>query len=300
MENPVRSKRRWRGFGTALLFMAPFGILYTVFTIWPVFQGLYVSLYKWGLMGKQKFIGMDNFTKLVGDKYFWQSLEHTTLFVVITVPLLMVTAVVLALLANRTTKIRKLARSAFYIPSVLSVSVISFIAIYLASPRMGFINNLLHNLGVIPANVEPQWIIGKHLAWVTLALTTVWWTVGFSMLLYLAALQEISDEVYEAADVDGASKPRQLFAITLPLLSRTHWLVLLLQVIASFKVFGQIRLITAGGPGTSTRPLVQYIYDTGFTKDNLGYASAMSYGLFVILLVFSLLQLRVQSRGEAS
>ncbi|MCL1840572.1 MAG: sugar ABC transporter permease [Propionibacteriaceae bacterium] len=296
----MNPKRRHRGLGTALLFMAPFGLLYTVFTIWPVFQGVYVSFYKWGLMGKQSFVGLANYTRAFHDKYFWGALGNTTKFVVITVPLLIVTAIVLALLANRATKIRKFARSAFYIPSVLSVSVISYIAIYLGSPRMGFINELLHDIGLIPPGDEPQWIIGKNLAWVTLALTTVWWTVGFSMLLYLAALQEIPDEVYEAAEVDGASKVRQLFSITLPLLSRTHWLVFLLQVIASFKVFGQVRLITNGGPGVSTRPLVQYVYDTGFGKDNLGYASAMSYALFIILLVFSLLQLRVQNRGDAS
>lgn len=284
-------------FGTAVLFMLPFFVLYTVFTIWPVFQGLYVSFFKWTLMGPQGFVGWDNYTKLVSDKYFWGALWNTTKFVLITVPLLLVTAIVLALLANRATKIRKFARSAFYIPSVLSVSVVSYIAVYLASPHMGFINNLLHDLGM-PADIEPQWIIGPQLAWVTLALTTVWWSIGFSMLLYIAALQEIPDEIYEAAEVDGASKTRQLFSITLPLLSRTHWLVFLLQVIASFKVFGQIQLITGGGPGTATRSLVEYVYDTGFGKSNMGYASAISYSLFVILLVFSLFQLRLQSRSE--
>jgi multiple sugar transport system permease protein len=148
--------------------------------------------------------------------------------------------------------------------------------------------------------VEPQWILGQGLAWVTLAVTTVWWSVGFSMLLYLAALQEIPDEVYEAAKIDGASKTRQLFSITIPLLTRTHWLVLLLQVLASFKVFGQIHLITQGGPGTSTRSLVQYIYQVGFGKDNMGYAAAISVVLFAILLVFSLIQIKAQQKGEAS
>jgi multiple sugar transport system permease protein len=279
--------------------MAPFGLLYLVFTIWPVLQGLWVSLWKWGLMGAQSFIGLDNYTRALGDKYFWGALANTTKFVVITVPLLIVTAVTLALLANRATKLRRFARSAFYIPSVLSVSVISFIAIYLASPHMGFINTLLHDIGILPAGVEPQWLLGKNLAWITLSFTTVWWTVGFSMLLYLAALQEISDEVYEAADIDGASKTRQLFSITLPLLTRTHWLVFLLQVLASYKVFGQVQLITGGGPGTATRSIVHYIYEQGFAKNNLGYASAMSFGLFFILIVFSLLQIRAQNRGEA-
>jgi len=293
----MESKKR---FWIALLFILPFGLLYTVFTIWPVFQGMWISLWKWGLMGPQKFVGFDNFTKAFGDKYFWGALGNTTIFTLITVPMLMLTAISFALMANRPTKIRKFARSAFYIPSVLSVSVISFVAIFMAEPHQGFINNLLHDIGLLPPGVEPQWIQGNGLNWITLSVTTVWWTVGFSMLLYLAALQEIPDEVYEAADIDGASKFRQLFSITLPLLSNTHWLVLLLQVLASFKVFGQTQLITGGGPGTSTRSIVQYVYVQGFGKDNMGYASAMSFALFVILLVFSLVQVRLQGRSQRS
>lgn len=284
--------------GTALLFMLPFGLLYTVFTIWPVFQGFFISLYNWGLMGAQDFVGFDNYIRAFNDKYFWGALRNTAIFTAITVPLLMVTAIGAALLANRQTRFRKFARSSFYIPSVLSVSVISFIAIYMAEPHNGFINNLLHDIGILPRNVEPQWIIGEGLNWITLSVTTVWWTLGFSMLLYLAALQEIPDELYEAADIDGASKTKQLFQITLPLLAPTNWLVLLLQVLASFKVFGQTQLITAGGPGTATRSIVQYIYESGFAKDRLGYASAMSFALFFILLVFSLVQIRLQRRGD--
>lgn len=294
----MTSKKTLRNLGTALVFMAPFGILYTVFTIWPVFQGAFVSTRKWSLMGDQGSVGFDNYLKAFGDKYFWEALRNTTLFVVISVPLLVLTAVTLALLANRATKLRKLARTSFYIPSVLSVSVISYIALYMASPHTGFINDLLHDIGVLAPGAEIQWIQGRGVQWVTLTVATVWWTVGFSMLLYLAALQEIPEEVYEAADIDGAGKTRQLFAITLPMLKPTHWLVFLLQVLASFKVFGQIKLITNGGPGTATRPLVQYIYDTGFGKDRMGYAAAMSFALFLILLVFSLLQMRAQSRGE--
>jgi multiple sugar transport system permease protein len=296
----VDSHKTFKSIGIGVLFVAPFAILYTVFTVWPVFLGGYVSTRKWSLMGDQGSVGFDNYVRAFEDKYFWGALGNTTVFVAISVPLLILTALGLALLANRPTKLRKLARSAFYIPSVLSVSVISYIALYMAQPHRGFINNLLHSIGVLPTDVEPQWILGQGLAWVTLAVTTVWWSVGFSMLLYLAALQEIPDEVYEAAKIDGASKTRQLFSITIPLLTRTHWLVLLLQVLASFKVFGQIHLITQGGPGTSTRSLVQYIYQVGFGKDNMGYAAAISVVLFAILLVFSLIQIKAQQKGEAS
>ncbi len=281
-----------------IIFLLPFTVLYTLFTIWPVLQGFYVSLHKWGLMGKIKFVGLDNYIRFFKDKFFWQSLGNTTTFVLISVPMLVILALVLALLANRTSRLKRFYRASFYLPNVLSVSVISFITIYMASPYMGFINELLHTLNIVPANVEPQWLSNASLTWVTISVTTVWWTVGFSMLLYISALQDIPDQLYEAAKIDGASKARQLFKITLPLLAPTTYLVLLLQIIASYKVFGQIFLITRGGPGTLTRPLIQYIYETAFTKNDMGYASAMSYALFLILVILSLIQIQLQNRGN--
>lgn len=296
----VKKKKKigWRNALMIIVFLLPFTVFYTLFTIWPVIQGFYVSLHKWGLMGKIKFVGAANYTRFLNDKFFWQSLGNTTIFVVISVPLLVILALVVALLANRTSKLKRFYRASFYLPNVLSVSVISFITIYMASPYMGFINGLLHTLGVIPANVEPLWLSSSSLTWLTIVVTTVWWTVGFSMLLYISALQDIPDQLYEAAKIDGAGSARQLFSITIPLLAPTTSLVLLLQIIASFKVFGQIFLITRGGPGTLTRPLIQYIYETAFTKNDMGYASAMSYALFVILVVLSVLQIRLQNRGE--
>lgn len=292
-----KKKIGWHHALGIIAFLLPFTVFYILFTIWPVIQGFYVSLYKWGLMGKIKFVGTANYTRFLKDKFFWQSLGNTATFVAVSVPLLVILALVLALLANRTSKLKRFYRASFYLPNILSVSVISFITIYMASPYMGFINGLLHTLKVIPANVEPQWLSNSNLTWVTIAVATVWWTVGFSMLLYISALQDIPDQLYEAAKIDGASKSRQLFRITIPLLAPTTSLVLLLQMIASFKVFGQIFLITRGGPGTLTRPLIQYIYETAFTKNDLGYASAMSYALFLILVVLSVIQIRLQNRG---
>ena len=126
---------------------------------------------------------------------------------------------------------------------------------------------------------------------------TIWWTVGFSMLLYLSALQDISPQIYEAASIDGATKRQQLFSIVLPLLKPTTYLVVLLQVIACFKVFGQIYMITVGGPAGSTRPLIQYVYETAFKKNNMGYAAAMSYVLFLILVVLTIVQKTIERKG---
>ena len=292
-----KAKKR-KTFLVAMAFILPFFILYTVFTIWPVIQGFYVSLHKWGLMGKLKFIGFDNYTKFLGDKNFWGALKNTAFFTLITTPMLVITAMVLAMLANRTTRMKKGLRIIYYLPSVLSVSVASFIAKYTFTPYTGLVNGTLHSIGALPKDKELQWLQNPNLVWITISLMTVWWTIGFSMLLYLSALQDISNDIYEASAIDGATKTQQLFHIVLPLLKPTTWLVLLLQMIGCFKVFGQIYMITGGGPASSTRPLIQYIYENAFEKNNMGYAAAMSYVLFGILLVLSLGQQILQRKGE--
>ena len=212
--------------------------------------------------------------------------------------MLVITALVLALLANRVTKMKRSLRVIFYLPSVLSVSIASLIAKYTFTPYTGLINGTLHALGLLPKSKELQWLQDPHLVWITISVMTVWWTIGFSMLLYLSALQDISPDIYEAASIDGASSTQHLFRIVLPLLKPTTWLVILLQMIACFKVFGQIYMITGGGPASSTRPLIQYIYENAFGKSNMGYASAMSYVLFGILLILSLAQQILQRKGE--
>lgn len=290
-------RKKTRNFVVGLGFCLPFLVLYTIFVIWPVIQGGYVSLHKWSLMGKVKFVGLDNYAKFFTDQKFTDSLTNTVVFVLFSVPTLVITALVLAMLANRPVKIKRGLRMIYYLPSVISVSVASFIAKYMFAPYTGFVNGVLHWLGLLPPNQEIQWLNQTGNAWASITMMTVWWTVGFSMLLYLSALQDISPQVYEAAQIDGATKRQQLFSIVLPLLKPTTYLVVLLQVIASFKVFGQIFLITDGGPAGSTRPLIQYIYETGFEKNNLGYAAAMSYVLLVILVVFTIIQKTVERRG---
>lgn len=295
----MSKQRKRKYFFTALAFMLPFLILYTVFTIWPVIQGFYVSLHKWGLMGKQEFVALDNYKKFLEDKNFWSALGNTVKFVILAAPMLVVVSMLLAMLANRPTKLKKGLRIAFYLPSILSVSVASFVAKYVFTPYTGLISGVLHVLGILEPSQELQFLQDTNLVWATVTSMTVWWTIGFSMMLFIAALQNISLQVYEAATIDGASKTQQLFHIVLPLLKPTTWLVILLQVIASFKVFGQIKLITGGGPAHSTRPLIQYIYDTAFGKSNMGYAAAMSYVLFAILVILSVVQQKIQRRGEA-
>lgn len=282
----------------AACFLLPFTVIYSIFTIYPVFQGGYMSFFKWNLMGKQGFVGWDNYQKMFGDKFFWSSLWNTTKFVLFSTPTIMLSSLVLALLCNRSTPLKRVYRTSFFIPNLLSVAVISYIAIYMAQPYdMGFLSNLMHTLGV-NRNYEIFWLKDKHLAWVTITVATLWWTQGYNMMLYISALQDIPDRLYEAAAIDGATPTQQLFRITLPLLKRTTMLILMLQIIASFKVFQQIKLITDGGPGRATQPLIHYIYEQGFTKQKLGYACAMSFALFFILIILTLIQRRLQREDD--
>lgn len=283
---------------TALCFILPFFLLYAIFTIWPVFQGLYVSFHKWTLMGKQDFVGGANYIKLIRDAAFWRNLKNTCIYVAETVPFLLLLGIGLALLANRATKLKKIYRISFYLPNILSVTVISYLAMYIFYPYSGFLSNLLHDFGILQQGQEIFWLKEKVLCYITVGIATVWWTVGFCMLLFLAALQEIPDQLYEAASIDGATKAKQLFHITLPLLNPTTLMVLMLQIIASFKIFAQAKLITNGGPGNLTESSIMYIYRTAFTNNDMGYSSAMSYALFIILVILTLFQLALQRKGE--
>ena len=291
-------KQKRRAAVTALIFILPFFILFTLFTVYPIIQGVWVSLNKWSMMGRQSYIGLENFEKLFSDSKFWDSLKHTCFFVVICAPLIVVASLALAIMANRPVKYRKFLRISYYMPGVLSVSVASFVSKYTFAPYRGLINGILKFFGLVNTTNEPLWFMSTNLSWVVIIIMTIWWTLGFPMLLYLAALQDISGEIMEAAAVDGATPKQQLFHITLPLLKPTVFLVTMLQIIACFKAFGQIRLITGGGPANTTRPLIQYIYEQAFDKNKLGYASAMSYVLFAILVIFTLAQMRLQKGDE--
>lgn len=283
---------------TVSIFLLPFVIFYTIFTVAPIFQGIYISFHKWGIMGSQSFLGLDNFIKAFHDKYFIGALKNTLIFVLYTVPSMLIVTFTLAYWANRKVGYNRILRISYYLPSVLSVSVISLLTVYMASPYTGFLNQTLQFLKIIPKGVEPQWLLNLNLVWITIVVATVWWTTGLSFLLFYAALQDIPVQLYEASDIDGATSTRKVFNITIPILKPTFLLVFFLQVIACFKVFGQIYLITGGGPANSTRPIIQYIYETAFEKNKFGYGSAMSYILFLILLIFTVLKVKFQNQSE--
>ena len=190
---------------------------------------------------------------------------------------------------------KSFARAVFFLPNVLAVSIIAIIWINVLQPYTGLLNGFLHSVGV---KQEIFWLSSEKIVWPSIILVTFWWNTGYYMLLYLAGLQEIPEELYEVASIDGATRLQKIFRITIPSLKRTHLIIMFLQIIASFKIFGQVYLITGGGPGGVSRTLVQYVYETGFTTFLLGKASAASFVLLLIILIVSLFQLRIMNRVE--
>ncbi|WP_426452692.1 carbohydrate ABC transporter permease [Paenibacillus sp. S-38] len=288
--------KQWRMDLKALLFLLPFLVLYVIFTIFPMFKGIQMSLYDWTLIKKMKFVGLDNYAHMLQDEGFWNGLLNASYFVLLSTPTMLVFALLLAVIANQKTRLQRFFRSVFFLPSVLSVSVVSYVGLFMIQPYTGFLNNLLKTLGILGSEQEIFWLTETPLAWAAITGITLWWTVGVNMILYLSAMQDIPEDIYEAGRLDGATERQMFFRITLPLLGPMTRTILLLQIIASYKVFLQIYIITRGGPGTDTRPIIQYIYEEGIRNSHMGYAAAMSYALFLILLVISLIQLRLDAK----
>jgi multiple sugar transport system permease protein len=237
-------------------------------------------------------VGFQNYSQALHDPDFWAALWHSVEFTIITTPPLVVFGLALALLANRAMPGRSLFRMAIFAPFVLPVTVVTLVWGWLYQPSFGLINGYLAQLH-LPTFA---WLTDTRTAMPAVAITTIWWTIGFNFLLYLAGLQAIPREYYEASAVDGATGWDQLWHVTIPLLKRTTVIVLILQLLASLKVFGQIYAMTGGGPDFSTRSEVEYVYEQGFTAYHLGYAAAMSFLFFIVLLAVSAFQFGLFAR----
>lgn len=282
------------------LFVLPFLLAYVAFLIFPVLLGLRMSFYNASLVGADsEFLGLSNYRELFGDPDFWGSLWHTILFTLLSTPPLVLLSLIFAMLANRAIPARWFFRVSFFAPWLLPSSVVALIWVWLYQPGFGLINGYLTALGL----PEVAWLPDENVAMISVVIATVWWTLGFNFVLYLAGLQEIPREVYDAAAVDGAGPLAQVRWITIPLLTRTTILVLTLQIFSSLNVFDQIYIMnTSGGLNyTATRPIIQYVYEQGFTSYRVGFASAMSYVFFMLVLVVGLAQFAVANRrrGDA-
>jgi multiple sugar transport system permease protein len=286
------------GFG----FLAPFLLLYVLFLVGPSIYGLVMSFFHTSLVkgGLSDFAGFANYAEAFRTPEFWESLWHTVWFTILTTPPLVILALAFAMLADRVVRGRWFFRLVFFAPYVLPSAVIALIWSWIYTPDIGSLSGWLTAVaswfGV--EFTPPVWLGDPNWAMISVAAATVWWTIGFNFVLYLAGLQDIPRELYESASIDGASSWQQMIRITVPLLGRTTTLVAVLQIIASLKIFDQIYLMTAGGPDFSTRPAIQYIYDVGFTDYRVGYASAVSMVLFALILVVSLVWFTIMRRQE--
>jgi multiple sugar transport system permease protein len=280
----------------AVLFLAPFLILYVLFIIGPAIYGVVMSFFDTSLVrsGLGSFAGLRNYREALSSGDFWSAIWHTLLFTILTTPPLVVLALVFALLAERVRRGRWFFRLAFFLPYVLPSAVVALIWIWLYTPALGLLSRTVVALGLD----EPNWLGDPDWAMVSLAITTVWWTLGFNFVLYLAGLQEIPRDLYEASSMDGAGPWQQIRRVTLPLLARTTTLVVVLQIIASLKVFDQMYIMTQGGPNFSTRSALQYIFDIGFTDFRTGYAAAASTLFFIVVLIVSAVWLFLTRQHE--
>lgn len=269
----------------ALGFLAPFVVLYLLFIIGPALYGLVMSFFNTSLVqpGLSSFAGFSNYAEALTNADFWTSLWHTIWFTILTTPPLIVLGFVFALLADRVARGRWFFRLAFFAPYVLPSAVMALIWNWLYTPELGLIESALGRIGI----AAPSWLGDPVWAMPSLAIATIWWTLGFNFVLYLAGLQDIPRELYEAAALDGAGPWQQIRRITIPLLGRTTTLVAVLQVIASLKVFDQMYIMTQGGPNFATRSILMYIYDETFTNFRVGYGAAVSMLFFLVVLAVS-------------
>ena len=280
------------------LFSTPFLVFYVLFLIGPVLIGIVISLFntttvKSGLGG---WVGLSNYRDVLKSSDFWKSMWHSVLFTLLTTPLLVILPLIFAIFAARLTHNKWFFRLTFFAPYVVPSSAVCLIFAFMYTPQTGLITKAFGWVGL----TSPNFLGSTSGAWFAVVLLTLWWTFGFNFILYTAAIQDISEEVYEAASIDGASPWQQVSRITIPLLRPTTSLVLILQILASLKVFDQIYILLSGGPDKSTRPVIEYIYDTGFTSYRGGYASAATMVYFLLLVLVSASWILLRRRGDAN
>ena len=279
---------------TALSFIAPNFIGFFLFTLVPVVFSLILAFMEWDSFSSPEFVGMKNFSKMLGDDTFWISLKNTFLHTIGVVPLTLVCSLGLAILLNKKVRGMKFFRTAFFFPYVTSLVAIAVVWNMLFHPTMGPINQFLKFFIENP----PGWTSSSDWALTAIIIVSVWRGMGYYMILYLAGLQSVPKELYEAASIDGANKWQQFRNVTLPSLRPTTFFVSIMLVINCFKIFDLVQVMTAGGPGRATNVLVYQIYNEAFVKFNFGYASAIAMVLFVIVLGITVIQFKWNQRQE--
>jgi multiple sugar transport system permease protein len=278
---------------SGLLFVAPYLIAFMVLLVYPLLSGMWLSLHKADLFGGSQFIGFENYSRLLRDAVFLRSVRNTCYFVLLTVPALTLIGLGLALGLNNRSRRSAFLRGLFFSSSVLSVTIVTLIWRMVLIPDGGLVAGILRRIGLPPI----PFLSDAHLAMPALAIVTIWWCIGLPMMLFLAALQQVPADLYEAAALDNAGRWRTLMRITLPSIRRTALVVVVIEIILQFQLFGQAQIMTLGGPNNASLPIVLFIYQIGFQRWDIGYAAAASEILFCIILIAAMTQFFV-SRGR--
>lgn len=273
------------------LFICPAIVINLLFFCLPFLQSLTMSFFEWPLLGDKTFVGLENYQTLLADDQFRTSLLFTLKYTLFVTPALFVVAFVLALLIDGKLKGVTLFRTIYFSPVVISMTSCSLIWLWIYNDLYGILNYILQELHIIDDPI--LWMGTEKTSLPAIVFMITWKMAGFSMLIILAAFQSVDTEVYESASIDGASKVRQFFYITLPIIRPQVGLALIMSVIGSVLAFEQFLIMTKGGPTETTTTLVHYIYNTSFKYYNFGYGSAMTIILLIIMLLLSFAQMRL-------
>ncbi len=282
---------------TPYLFLLPAGLILGLFFFYPLLDVIRLSFTKYNIVRPAQYIGLANYQTLINDPIFWKSLKNSIIYLVGVVPPLVIIPIFLAILVNNKLRGMSFFRAMFYLPVVISIVVIGIAWKWLYSEN-GPLNYLLSSLHLIDGKLN--WLSDPNLALFSVMVVTVWRGLGYYMVIYLAGLQAIPKELYEACEIDGASFWQKHIYITIPLLKSSIVFVTVVSAINALKVFVEVYIMTGGGPVYSSATLVQYLYEKAFQELNLGYASALGVVLFVLTFIFSLANIRVIEKNWQS
>ena len=276
------------------LMLLPMMTIFTLFLFWPAVNGIWISLHNWDGLNNMRFLGIDNYTRLLSDRNFIRAFQNTMLFTAITVPSIYLVSLALALLLTRRIKASSFFRAVFFWPTMISSIIVGLSWRFLLGEGFGLVNYILTSV----FGLEPvRWVTNANMAMFTTIFVTTWSLSGYYMVMLIAGIKSISETYYEAAEIDGANFWQQFFAITLPLLRPMSLLVLVLSTVSVVRSFPLILALTGGGPAGHTRFMVQQIQETGFGRLQMGYASAMAVVLFLVLAVLTIVQFRLNKGG---
>lgn len=275
--------KKYKHTGLLLVFLGPYFLLLFIFKVLPIFINFMYSLMEMALTGPMKFVGFKNYADLLKDGLFFKAARNTFQYLSYVGPVNVIFGFLLALLLNCKLKGRIIARTAIFLPYVIMITLVGITWRWILDGTNGLLNHYLGYLGVQPIH----FLTNSSTAMLGVAITSIWWTIGYNTIIYLAALQDIPRDLLEAASIDGAGSFRRLFSITIPLVKNTTFYVVITTVIYSLQMFGQVYVMTAGGPNYSTLSFVQYLYIKGFREFKLGYSATVGVALFLILIVLS-------------